>query len=109
MNFRLSKLGTIYCLIYFSLFLAALMLAKLYIKETPFASIYIFILTFPWSYIVNILSFEVDLIDSISTNIKLMMFVFYAIINATIIYYICCNYEKRRNKQKAKNEAPINK
>jgi membrane protein implicated in regulation of membrane protease activity len=109
MNFRFSKLGTKCCFAYLALFIVALIFAKLTIEDSPLASIYIVALTFPWSYVITILLFVLDLIDSISTNVKLMMFVFYAIINATIIYYLFYKYEKRRNKQGAKSGPPINK
>ena len=109
MYFRLSKLGTLWCVVYLSLFLAAVIFAQLTIKDSPLAALYILIFTFPWSYISTALLFLMGLNDSISTNVSLMMFVFYAIVNATILYYLCFKYEKRRNKQGAKSEPPINK
>jgi len=109
MYFRVSKLGTICCVVYLSLFLVALIFAKLTIKDSPLSAIYVGLLTFPWSYIDTIILFLLGIINTISTNIKLMMLVFYAIINASILYYLFDKYEQRRNNQKAKNEASINK
>jgi len=101
MHFRISKLGTICCAVYLSLFFVALIFAKLTIKDSPLSAIYIGLLTFPWSYITIIILFILDTIDSISTNTKFMIFVFYAIINASIIYYLFDKYEKRRKNRGA--------
>lgn len=105
MYFRLSKLGANFCLVYLALFLVAFIFAKLTISDSPLSALYIMILTFPWSYIDTIILFLLGVIDAISTNVKLIMLVVYAIINVTILYYLCYKYEKRRNNQRTKSGA----
>ena len=99
MSSRISRLGTICGILYLLVFLIALGFAIIMIEDSPLAAIHILILTFPWSYIFTILLFVVGLNDSISINVSLMMFLFYAIGNASIIYYLFSKYEQRKNRQ----------
>jgi len=99
MLFRFSKLGIKYSLLYLALFLVAFIYAKLTISESPLSSIFIMILTFPWSYISIILLFVLNIIDTISTGTKLMMMLGYAIINTVILYYFI--YKKFEKSKKA--------
>jgi hypothetical protein len=91
-----SKRGFILCIIYIVLFITAFTYAKLTIVESPLSSIYIFILTIPWSYIDTTVLFALGIVDSVPTNIKLMLHVIYAFINVLIIYYLGYRYDNRK-------------
>ena len=97
MNFRFSKSALVYSLIYLLLFIGSLIYARLFIKESPLAGIYMLILTFPWSFLTTILFFVFDITDVISTNTKFMMDTFYAIINTIIIYYLFYKREDQKS------------
>ena len=100
MNNRFSKLGIICCSVYLSLFLVALMITILAVKESALVAIYMIILTFPWSFIwgliIIILYFFLDVYDP-STNVSIIILSFFSIVNTVILYKICVKYEKRRN------------
>ena len=106
MYLRLSKLGSIFCLIYFILFLLAFIYARFTINESPLAAIYIMILTFPWSYITTALLFFLNIIDTMSTSLKLIISIIFAIINASILYYLFDKYEKEETIRRQKAERP---
>ena len=97
MNFRFSKSALVYSLIYLLLFIGSLIYARLFIKESPLAALYVVILTFPWSFLTTILFFVFDITDVISTNTKFMMDTFSAIINTIIIYYLVCREKNQKS------------
>ena len=100
MNNRFSKLGIVCCSIYISLFLIALIITILFAEDSPLVGMYMFILTFPWSFIwgliIIILYFLLDVYDP-STNVSIIILTFFSIVNTVILYKICVKYEKRRN------------
>jgi len=87
MKFQKSGIGLKYSTIYIVLVIAALIF---YIKvdSDGLSSLYIMLLTFPWSYLETILWAVLGVMDSISEFIKILTLIFYAIINTFIIYYL---------------------
>jgi len=98
MNYGFSRLGAIFTGFYLLLFLVALIFAKLTIKDSPLAAIYIMILTFPWSFIwgcISIIFLFLNFNIPLSTNIKFLLFTFFAIINTIILYYFLSRKENK--------------
>jgi len=98
MNIGLSRLGAKFAGFYLLLFLVALIFAKLTIKDSPLAAIYIMVLTFPWSFIwgcISIIFLFFNFNIPISNNIKFLLFTFFAIINTAVLYYFLSLKEKK--------------
>jgi len=83
-----TKIGLTLVAIYATLAIAAYIFLVLQINDTPFAGIYITLLTAPWSFIETEVLDHFGVIDKISIATKNVSLVMYVILNALIIYCI---------------------
>jgi hypothetical protein len=93
MKFQKSKIGLKFTTIYVALVIAAIVF-YLNVGNDGLSSLYIMILTFPWSYLETILWVILGVMDSVSEFIKILTLIFYAIINTFVLYYLISMAEK---------------
>ncbi len=74
--------------IYVAVFLTSLIFLILTLKTTPFAGVFVVILTLPWSIISTLLFDYLGIMDSIPTLIKIIVSILEASLNAFILYKI---------------------
>jgi len=83
-----SKLGTIFVKIYAALVIVAFLFLIVMIKKSPFAGVYLVLLTFPWSFFLSSFLDFYRIQDSIPLLINLFLSVSCALPNAVIVYCI---------------------
>ena len=91
-----SKLGIIFVQIYAVLVIVAFLFLILMIKKTAFAGLYLGLLTLPWSIFLSRLLDSYGIQDSIPIIIKIILFIFCALPNALILYYIGTKIERKK-------------
>ena len=89
-----SKLGIIFVQIYAILVIVAFLFLILMIKKTAFAGVYLVLLTLPWSIFLSRLLDFYGIQDSVPIIVKLVLFIFFALPNALILYCIGVKFEK---------------
>src|SRR4030042_3630128 len=93
-----SKKALIFVNIYVILVIAAFIFFISFISKDALASLYIMILTFPWSYLEAIIWTFLNVTDSISEITKISTLIYYAFVNTFILYYLVSRTEKSYKK-----------
>ncbi len=83
-----SKVGMIIASIYLLMVFAALIFAVINLTKSAFAGLYLLVFTAPWSFILTGLLDHFRIQDSVPVIIKFILLLFFAFINAGLIYCI---------------------
>ncbi|HUJ18129.1 MAG TPA: hypothetical protein VL197_09060 [Nitrospirota bacterium] len=88
MSHAKSKVGLIIATIYLLMVSAALIFGVINLTKSAFAGLYLVVLTAPWSFILTGLLDYFRVQDSVPIIIKFIFLLFFAFINAGLIYCI---------------------
>lgn len=83
-----NKVGLALALVYLSMVIAALIFALVNLTKSAFAGVYLVTLTIPWSFAFSAILDRLGILDSVPIVLKFLIFILFAIINASLIYFI---------------------
>lgn len=98
MNESKNKVCLAFTLVYLSMVLAALLFAVVNLTKTAFAGFYLVALTVPWSFAFTAILDKLGIQDSVPILLKFLIQILFAVINASLIYFIC---RSARNTQRS--------
>jgi peptidoglycan/LPS O-acetylase OafA/YrhL len=97
MKYKVSESGLKMIIVYLALVLLACIFLSVTIETTALASLYLIVLTIPWSLILGELALRYESIGEMALLYKIILFGAFVFLNCVILYWLGLKHDNGRD------------